>query len=211
MRRVRQYAERRDLAVFERIIELYGPYVLVRCASYTNSRPVSQQIGAYVLVCTCLMLRKLDRPGQIGILVEVMLEVVARDVVSACGQPFRTNEPEEPFLADVRMRRIAAALNRLDRPVREVVVLHHLGGMAVRELAGFLQKPRGEVQARLEQGRGLLAQWLDGLCAEEVGPSLTDFAAGLDAGWIVEVGECAMAYLTRETERPRRSSGREWN
>ena len=34
----------------ERIIELYTPYVLVRCSRYTNGRRQAQQIGVYTLV-----------------------------------------------------------------------------------------------------------------------------------------------------------------
>ncbi len=204
MRRVRQYAERRDLAVFERIIELYGPYVLIRCAGYTNSRPVSQQIGAYVLVCTCLMLRKLDRPGQIGILVEVMLETIGPDVVSGGGGRLRSDEVDEPLIADDRMQEIAEVLNRLERPLREALVLHHLGGMDVSELARLLQKPKGEVATSLGQARKAVAESLGGSWAEDAGPLPADFALGLDADWIQEVGYCAMTYLARQAAEVRR-------
>ena len=42
-------------AVYEWIIEFYGPYVLVRCSRYTNRRRQAQQIGAYTLITTCLV------------------------------------------------------------------------------------------------------------------------------------------------------------
>ena len=43
MRRVRRCVEGAMLPVYERIIELYAPYVLVRCAQYTNGRRQAQQ------------------------------------------------------------------------------------------------------------------------------------------------------------------------
>jgi hypothetical protein len=45
MERVRQTVDRAMLTIFERIMELYGPYVLVRCARYTNRRRQASRSG----------------------------------------------------------------------------------------------------------------------------------------------------------------------
>ena len=65
----------------EWIIDLYAPYVLIRCAGFTNDRSQALMIGAYTLVTTCLMAERLDHLGQLGISVDVVVEVVGPDVV----------------------------------------------------------------------------------------------------------------------------------
>jgi len=90
MRRVRRCVEGAELAVYERIIELYAPYVLVRCARYTNGRRQAQQIGVYTLITTCAVATELEHVGQLSWLVDIMVGVVGPDVVSggegeACG------------------------------------------------------------------------------------------------------------------------------
>ena len=82
MRRVRQIVERADLAVYERIIELYTPYVLVRCTRHTNRRRQAQQIGAYTLITTCLVVGELERVERVGRIVDLVTDVVGPDVVS---------------------------------------------------------------------------------------------------------------------------------
>ncbi len=199
---MRRCTGRAELAVYERIIELYAPYVLVRCAAFTNSRRQSQQIGAYVLVCTCLMSSRLDHPGQLGILVEVMLEVVGPDVVSRGDGMVCRDQVDESLIVDERMRELARALNLLERPLREVLVLHQVAGREADELARLLHKPAGEMAKSLARAETRLARHLACVQARggragtaDVRSLLAEFAAGLDAGWIQEVGGCAMEYL----------------
>jgi RNA polymerase sigma-70 factor, ECF subfamily len=52
---------------------------------------------------------------------------------------------------------LVAALQRLSRPTRETIVLHHLADMSVHEVAETLGVPVGTVKARLSRGRALLA------------------------------------------------------
>ena len=68
MRRTQQSVDRALLPVYQRIIEFYCPYVLVRCIRYTNNRRQAQQIGAYTLACACLAAQKVGNvvPGGRG-------------------------------------------------------------------------------------------------------------------------------------------------
>jgi RNA polymerase sigma-70 factor, ECF subfamily len=52
---------------------------------------------------------------------------------------------------------LVAALQKLSRPTRETIVLHHLADMSVHEVAETLGVPVGTVKARLSRGRALLA------------------------------------------------------
>jgi hypothetical protein len=193
MGRVRRNAGRAELERYQEIIEVYAPYVLIRCAAFTNSRRLSQEIGAYVLICTCLMSSKLDHSGQIGILIEVMLETVGPDVASR-GE----GTGDEPLLVDRRMRTLVRALNRLERPLRETLVLVSIGGRAVGELAGLLRKPASEIEARVARAKDALAEELGVRGVAGIQARLAGLAATFDFAWTLEVECAAMACLMSE-------------
>lgn len=56
---------------------------------------------------------------------------------------------------------LVAALQKLSRPTRETIVLHHLADLSVHEVAETLGVPVGTVKARLSRGRAMLAALLD--------------------------------------------------
>ena len=56
---------------------------------------------------------------------------------------------------------LIAALARLPGPQRTAVVLHHLVGLPVAEVAREIGVPEGTVKARLSRGRRALALHLD--------------------------------------------------
>ena len=55
---------------------------------------------------------------------------------------------------------LVQALQRLSRPLREAVVLHHLADLPVEEVAMALEVPVGTVKSRLSRGRAALADLL---------------------------------------------------
>jgi hypothetical protein len=192
MRRMRQGLEEARLIVYGRIVELYTPYVLVRCARYTNGRRQAQQIGAYTLIGACLIARDVGDAVPVGRVVEAVLSVVGPDVVTgARGEDWRDG-PDDPLLADPWMRHTATALNALKQRGREVLVLHHVAGLGPEDLARLLEQPPDEVGERLGRAERRLGRWLG---VPDVRPLLARFAAGLDTGWIQEVAGCALDYL----------------
>jgi len=162
MRRVRQGLDRAELAACERMIKVYAPYVLVRCTRYTNRRRQAQQIGVYTLITTCLLARGLEHGGQLGKIVDTMAGVVGRDVVSGREGKAWWGDSDELLIVNRRMRQIAAALNSLRRPRREVLVLHHVAGLEVGDLARLLQRLASEVVAEIGRAERLLARRLGG-------------------------------------------------
>jgi DNA-directed RNA polymerase specialized sigma24 family protein len=115
----------------------------------------------------------------IGKIVETELRVVGRDVLrGARGEDWRDG-PDEPLLVGPWMQYMATALNALKRSAREVLILHHLNGLTPEDLARLLDRPVGEIQARLGRAEGHLAQWLS---TPAVRPALARFTAGLDRG-----------------------------
>ena len=70
--------------------------------------------------------------------------------------------PQAPVPAvDVADLALADALAALPLAQRQALVLHHLVGMPVEEVAATLRVPSGTVKARLHRGRRALAAQLD--------------------------------------------------
>lgn len=200
MRRVRWCPEEAVLAVYGRIVDLYTPYVLVRCTRYTTGRRQAQQIGAYTLIGTCLAAREVGYAVPVGRIVESVLGVVGPDVVTgARGEDWRDG-PDETLLVDPRVRHTATALNALKRRGREVLILHYVSGLGPEDLARLLQQPPEAVRARIGRAERRLAQWLG---VADVRALMTQFAAGLDDDWMAEVAVCALDYLGGTVRRPR--------
>ena len=207
MRRVRHGVNGARLPLYEWIVEWYGPYVLVRCAGFTNSRRHAQEIGMYTLATTCVLAGELDHLEPLGILVDLMVDVIGPDVVLR-------REPAVPWddellITDERMRNLAEGLNLLARPVREILVLHHLVAMQPAELAKLLHSPAVDIAARINRAESLLAECLTGLHANGEAPALpdvrsllADFAAALDTAWLQAVADCAISYLARREGQP---------
>jgi hypothetical protein len=148
-----------------------------------------------VLLCTCLIARIVGDRGRIGVLVEAMLEVVGPDVMARGWW-----RDDEPLIGDRRMQDAAAALNRMDRPLREVLILTWLGGRTPREVARLLGRSVGEIEMDLSRAEEALAAEL-GCGLSEAWERLHEFTAKLDLKWILEVGCCAMEYLMAEFEQ----------
>jgi RNA polymerase sigma-70 factor (ECF subfamily) len=67
-----------------------------------------------------------------------------------------TPPPDENTVA------LVAALKQLPEPQRRALVLHHLGGFSVADIAAAERCPEGTVKARLARGRAALALLLGG-------------------------------------------------
>jgi hypothetical protein len=188
--------------------------VLVRCARFTNSRRQAQQIGVYTLITTCLLVHKLRHPGQVAFLVDTMADVIGPDVVLGGPAADPGDGPEEPLMADPRMRELIEALNLLPRWSREALVFCHTAGKKMEALAKPPHCSIIDIARRASQAEGRLVECLAGLRPDgrlvnraEVRSLLTQFAAGIDAGWLQEVRGCALRYLRRRHAHDRQPQG----
>ena len=68
--------------------------------------------------------------------------------------------PDVPALEPDRVA-LVAALRQLPEAQRRAIVLHHLGGLSVDEVAAETHAPSGTVKARLSRGRAALAALLE--------------------------------------------------
>ena len=70
------------------------------------------------------------------------------------GPPAHTPEPSVDNVA------LVTALRQIPEAQRRTIVLHHLVGLSVGEVAHEMHVPEGTVKARLSRGRAALAQLL---------------------------------------------------
>jgi len=70
------------------------------------------------------------------------------------GPPSHAPEPSPDNVA------LVAALKQIPEAQRRAIVLHHLGGLSVEEVATEMQVATGTIKARLSRGRAALAELL---------------------------------------------------
>lgn len=94
-------------------------------------------------------------------------QVATRDAVSrwrrtrtALRHLATTRGPEPVLGPDGTSAALIAALRQLPEAQRRSVVLHHLAGFPVGEVASIERCPEGTIKARLSRGRAALAQLL---------------------------------------------------
>lgn len=80
-------------------------------------------------------------------------------------EPVAPGTPETELAAGNDMALINACLDRLTEGQREVIILHHFVGLAVRQIAHVTKTPQGTVNSHLRRGKTALRR-----CLEEHGP-----------------------------------------
>jgi RNA polymerase sigma-70 factor, ECF subfamily len=67
---------------------------------------------------------------------------------------------EDAFELAADLVSLSAAIRKLPLRQREAIVLHHLAGLSVDEIAAQVHSPSGTVKARLSRGRAAMAEQL---------------------------------------------------
>jgi DNA-directed RNA polymerase specialized sigma24 family protein len=213
MRRVRHWARGAKLPLYRWIVGRYAPYVLVRCARFTNSRRAAQQMGVYTLITTCLLAHRLRHPGRLAFLIDTMADVIGPDVVLEAPAVDPQNGADEPLLAGPRMREFVEALNLLPRAARETLVLRCVAGGEADDPTQRVHCSTAATAAQVGRAESRLAECLAGLRPggqvdrAEVRSLLAQFGAGLNAAWLQGVRDCALRYLIRRNEQDHRPHG----
>ncbi len=201
----RHTIDRATLWLSEWIIRFYLRYILIRCAKFTDSEDLAREIAVYTLVTTCLLAGELEHLGQLGFLVDTMVDVIGRDVIRRGHEsPDVEDVPDMRLFADGRLLAVAEALNRLDRFTRVVLVFHFVDSRDAGAIAELLRRPATEVIGAIIKGQRVLAKRLGPGRSHTradanayVRPLLAGLAAALDADLVRQVGDCARSYLTQ--------------
>lgn len=196
------------LWLYEWIIDFYTPYILIRSTRFTHSKTQAERIAVYGLITTCLLAVKLERLSQVGLLVDILVDVIGEDVTwreAEAAEP-RADGPEDLLLPDEDMRELAKALNLLDGFTREVLVFGHVEGMDAKALASLFHTSPGQIATEMARGRRQLVQHLrrapdadQGVSGADVPALLTELAVTLNSTRAARVGALALAYLTQRS------------
>jgi hypothetical protein len=202
--------EQNRIAAYRHIIQRYLRYVLIRCTGYTNDKAQVQRMAVYALVTACLLFDKLDRLGQLGALVEMMVKIVGEDPTPelVVDVPSDMCDREPVFVLNGRMCEVAGAINGLEPFARELLVLHHIEGLEVAALADAHGVSVEDIRKALAEAQGQFIELLRGLSAWEDGTEpdvhtlLVELADCIDLPWAQSVGEFALRYAAEWNEGP---------
>jgi DNA-directed RNA polymerase specialized sigma24 family protein len=193
------------LWLYEWIIDFYTPYILIRCTGFTNSKAQAERIAVYGLITTCLLAAELERLNQVGLLVDILVDVIGEDLTGQETEP-ATPRPDGaggPLLPEEGMRELAEALNRLDGFTREVLVFGHMEAVDTKALACLFHTSTDRIETEMARGERQLAQRLRHACGgrrpvsgADVPALLAELATALDPTLADRVADLALAYLT---------------
>jgi DNA-directed RNA polymerase specialized sigma24 family protein len=205
MRPRAQSADEQRLALYRQTIDRYLRYVLIRSLAYTNDRTLVERIAAYTLITTCVLGRRLRDRGQMSLLIETMVEMVGDDQVTSDKRQVAGSQLEARYsaldTADARICEIARAVNGVGRAARELLVLRHVEGIDLAELAEIHGKSEKRMAAGLAEAEREFIGILRGMSSwnHEIEPDvhglLTEFAARLNANWSENLGSFVLRYL----------------
>ena len=152
-----------------------------------------------------------------GLLIDVMVDVVAKDIIP--GVELRRGVPadEQDVLIDgERMGDLAEALNRLDRCMRDVLVLYHVEEMTHTGLAQVFATSAEKIREEIAGGQTALLGHLPTTWKHEssipplnAGSLLNELAAGLDPRWTAKIADAAADYLAECANDALKPAG--WN
>ncbi|MHC4575737.1 MAG: RNA polymerase sigma factor [Planctomycetota bacterium] len=190
------------LWVYDGIMRCYLRYVLIRCAKLTNSKEEAEKIAFCALVKTCLWAGKLEHAGQVGQLVDMMVDVGGKDLLRERRRVEGAEANGEELLADERMQTVAAAVNMLDGFTRELLLLYHVERMDGPELALIFERPVMEIMKRIGAGQIRLWLYLGEVCpgwfeawGSNVVSLVRELGLCLDWRWAGQLRKRALRYL----------------
>jgi len=151
-----------DVAAFERLVHAVQGPIWRYLVHLLGDRGLAEDVAQEVLLRVHTKLRTLRDPDRFLPWVLVMCRNAAYDAARA------TRRRQVPFLEDVDLTKvknpadphvsleIADALGRLDRDLREALVIVGILGLSYGEAAKVLRVPEGTVKSRVFRARRLL-------------------------------------------------------
>jgi RNA polymerase sigma-70 factor (ECF subfamily) len=158
-----------DTAAFRPLVERYQRLLFTVALRMLGNRDEAVDAAQTAFVRAFEKLASYDRKHK-------FFSWLYRILVNECLNVRRNRRPEEPLSpmlvarddprndAEAAERRamVQAAVARLPRLHREVIVLRHFAEMSYQEIAGVLSVPESTVKSRLYEARQQLGQWLLG-------------------------------------------------
>jgi DNA-directed RNA polymerase specialized sigma24 family protein len=203
--RVTSLTEGLRLPVYERIVQYYLRYLLLRCCEYTSSRREAEQIAAYTLITMCSLLEQLRQGCDLAWLLDTMLEVIGRE--QACGSG--------PLLRDERLQKLAGCVNRLEGFRGQVLVLgliermgpkiiSEIYGKSVEEIVLVIDGAKRELAEHLREDSGMVRTE----SVEDVSGLMCELGDALELDSRERVTRTVLSYLAEDVRDDCRLPGR---
>jgi len=69
-----------NLSYYRKTIEIYLPFVLIRCSKYTNSKRLAEVIAVYTFICAYLLYKIMDGANKMIVIIDNMVGVIGEDL-----------------------------------------------------------------------------------------------------------------------------------
>ena len=120
---------------YNKAIEFYLRHVLLRCSKYTNNRNIAEKIAVYTFITAYEAVEKLEQIHQFGPLVSDLVDQIGPAILKEESKIDNKNiAKSDLLLSRPKMVKLAAALNRVDEHLRQVLVLRDIEMMNTKEL-----------------------------------------------------------------------------
>lgn len=163
------------------LMERYRARVFALCVRLAGNVPDAEDLAHQAFVDGYVKLDQLRDAAKFGPWVSAIALNLGRAWLRDRRQaPLPLSEADEEAAATAAGAAPAAGLSgglmRLSADQRIAVVLHHLDGLAYRDVASFLDVPIGTVMSRLHRARGAMRQYLQEMDTMDT-PPIEDPAA----------------------------------
>lgn len=160
-------ASRGDQAALGAIVDAHSGALLVLAQSMVGRRADAEDLVQETLLAAFQGLGRFE--GRSRLRTWLMAILVRQAAVwrrkgrpaAALDESWQPGSREQAPHADMQMD-VAEALDKLEPPHREVLVLREFGGLSYQEMAEVLGVPRGTVESRLHRARQELRDLMQG-------------------------------------------------
>ena len=166
-----------DKDFFAALIERYADALTWLALVNVRNAQDAQDIVQEAFFAAFCNLRRLAEPERFGAWIKGTVLNMARKTVdrrarterflSRLPHPPLAPTPADEFANKETLRHVVAALDALDEPHREVVVLHYLHGMKLKHIAEMVSRPLGTVKRMIFEARGSMKEELISMAREQ--------------------------------------------
>jgi hypothetical protein len=197
-------AQKEKLSSYRDTINELLPFVLIRCAKYTNSKRIAEIIAVYAFICAYRLTEILDGANKIFILIDVMVDVVGEDLGKGTSVFFNDRlsfERKEALNA-------TKALAELDTYECLCLVLYCIENLDLDQIAEITDKTIDETTLIISKGQRLFIENLSRFkprgaisLIDEIERSMDSVADSIDRNQFGQVTDCVTDYLIKNNRQ----------
>ena len=176
---------------YQQIISFYLRYLLLASTKYTNSKTQIEDICSYSLFLLCNLAEKMTALSQLGPAISIIHKAVALDIIQRSKNKNYDNSIDSFLPQNCQNFNLAISLARLEPLNAQIIILHHIQMLSVKQIAQIYDKTPSMLRVYLQRASQMLCRsynknfaadpklTVDNLCirldelAESIDPELT--------------------------------------